>query len=197
MTTGKRDHADAFEIWGLTGGIASGKSTVGRYLSEAGLPVIDADQIARELALPGGRAHGAIIQRFATDDRKKLREIVFADPAARKDLEAILHPLIAAESLERMQASGAPLIIYEAALLVETGRYKSFAGLIVVDAPREERLKRLMLRDGTSPELAERILDSQIPDQDRRDAATILLLNHGNLSELRARTLALVKKQGW
>jgi dephospho-CoA kinase len=187
----------AFEVWGLTGGIASGKSTAARIFAEEGIPVIDADQVSRELSAPGGAAYAEILGRFGTADRAELRKLVFADDQARKDLEAILHPQIVAESLKRMQSLGAPRVIYEATLLVETGRYKELTGLIVIDAPRDLRRARLIGRDGVEPELADRILASQIDDQRRREAATVVVPNAGTVDELRARVRDWIQARGW
>ncbi|MGK5085013.1 dephospho-CoA kinase [Bdellovibrionota bacterium FG-1] len=182
------------QVWGLTGGIASGKSTAARIFAERGIPVVDADTIARELASPGGAAYAQILTRFGTADRAELRKIVFADPKARQDLEAILHPLIQAESLKRINQirqlsqigtlSDSP-ILYEAALLVETGRYRDLAGLIVVDADPAIRRARLIARDGISETLADQILASQISDSVRRQAATHVLINNGSVDDLR------------
>jgi dephospho-CoA kinase len=186
----------ALQLWGLTGGIASGKSTVARIFQEAGVPVLDADQITRNLSAPGGPAHQAILKRFGTADRKLLREKVFSDAQARKDLEAILHPLIQTESLKQAaslaKSSGRSFVLYEASLLVETGRYHDLAGLIVVEAPRELRMKRLIERDGMEPEMAQRVLDSQISDAERRKAATHVILNPGSLDELRKQVQSLI-----
>jgi len=177
----------AYKIWGLTGGIASGKSTAARFFAEAGAPVVDADQVARELSRAGGAAHAAIVQRFGTADRAELRKLVFSDPASRKALEAILHPLIVQESQRQMDTlagRGARLVIYEASLLVETGRWKDFDGLIVVDCPREMRKKRLILRDKIDEATAEQILNAQIQDNVRLAAATHVLSNTGSPSDL-------------
>ncbi len=187
------------KIWGLTGGIASGKSTVARIFSELGVPVIDADQVARELRAPDGAAHDAILARFGTADSARLREIVFSDPVARADLEAILHPLIREESARRISQAvegrvGIVPVIYEAALLVETGRYRDFAGLIVVAASEELRLARLMARDQSEEELARKILRSQISDEKRRSCATFVIENHGSIEELHAQVLAIFPK---
>jgi dephospho-CoA kinase len=195
-----------FEIWGLTGGIASGKSSAALIFKELGFPVLDADRIARELSAPDGAAHSQIVARFGTADRNQLRERVFADPAARKDLEAILHPLIQSESLRRMEAlaaatapkkSGPLRILYEAALLVETGRYKQMAGLIVVDAPRELRRNRLIERDGFAPELADQILGAQISDEARLAAASAVIPNRGTIEDMRSFIEGFVREKGW
>jgi dephospho-CoA kinase len=210
--------APAAKIWGLTGGVASGKSTVARIFSELGVPVLDADQVARDLRAPGGAAYDAILARFGTADAQRLREIVFANPVARSELEAILHPLIRAESARRMEAmitgrtsskanasanasasvsaSAPPVIpvIYEATLLVETGRYRDFAGLIVVSADESVRLARLMARDNSAEDLARRIVASQIDDEKRRAVASFVIENHGSLEDLRAQVAALLPK---
>lgn len=196
------------EAWGLTGGVAAGKSQAARIFESLGIPVLDADQVARDLRSPGGAGHapGAayapIVERFGTADPAALREIVFKDPAARAELEGILHPLIRAESARRIAelaaqkrmaagpsaATSKPtLVIYEAALLVETGRYKEFAGLIVIDASLALRRKRLIARDGLQPEIADRILAAQASDEARRAAATVVIGNDGTADELRAR----------
>jgi len=189
-------------VWGLTGGIASGKSTAARLFEKLGVPVIDADQLARELSAPGGAAHADIVKRFGTDDRAKLREIIFADPKARKDLEAILHPLIRTESDKRIRFlaeahPGEPasfFVIYEAALLVETGRWRDLEGLIVVDAPRSLRRMRLMERDEIDGELADKILAAQSPDAERRAAASIVLDNSSSQDVLRKKVRHLTER---
>lgn len=176
------------KIWGLTGGIASGKSTVGLYFAEKGIPVIDADQISRTLSEENGAARPAIEKRFGTADRARLREIVFKDEKARKDLEAILHPLIVEESekqIARHRDAGEKLIIYEATLLVETGRYKTLDGLIVVSSAPEAQLQRLTSHRAMSMELAEKILKAQISNEARQKVATYMIENNGTLEDLR------------
>ena len=191
-------------IWGLTGGIASGKTAVAGFLSELSIPVVDADVFSRRLSAPGGAAHDEILQRFGTSDREKLREIVFRDSAARGDLEKILHPHIARESqleLDRLaQEFLVPVLIYEATLLVETGRYKTLGGLIVVDSPLDLRKARLISRSGFSEEMAERILAAQtarLSDEERRKAATIVIENSGTLEELRGKVRGIARDHGW
>ena len=178
-------------VIGLTGGIASGKSTVSRIFREkAGIPVIDADQIARDLSKPGGRAAALIEARFGTLDRAELRRKIFSNAVARHELEAILHPLIAEESRRRIDQfaeAGARYAIYEAALLVETGRYGELDGLIVVEAPLEDRITRLMARDNVSRELALSMIQAQATDSQREKAATLLIQNDGDLATLEAR----------
>lgn len=178
-------------VVGLTGGIASGKSLIARLLREkVGIPVLDADQLSRDLSMPEGRAAPAILEAFGTLDRAQLRKKVFKDPAARAALEAILHPLIREESrreIADLARAGATLAFYEASLLVETGRYRDFDGLLVIEAPREVRIARLIERDACSRELAESILNSQASDEQRRSAATWVIENAGSTEELSAR----------
>ncbi len=188
------------EVWGLTGGIASGKSLAAKYFQQAGIPVLDADQISRELTLPGGAARDAVTELFGTSDRAEIRKRVFAEPELRKKLEAILHPLIRQESASRIQqlaALGHRLVIYEAALLVETGRFRDFSGLIVVDSPADTRKQRLMERDRIARELADQIIAAQIDDETRRKAATAILVNTGSADDLQRSVTKLIAERGW
>lgn len=200
LSTQSRDIQSPVDIWGLTGGVAAGKSTVASIFKKLGYTVIDADQISHQLREEDGAAYPAIMHRFGTADHQKLREIVFGDPKARKDLEAIMHPLIQAESMHRISllAAAQPgkklLVFYEAALLVETQRYKTLSGLIVVDAPLEERLERLMARDGISEEIAYQILNSQISEEERRKAADFVIKNTGSIKELEAQVADFLQK---
>ena len=182
-------------IIGLTGGIACGKSSVARILEERGLPVIDADQVARDVVAPGSDGLAAGVDAFGDGvldaqgglDRAKLGEIVFADPDARRRLEAITHPRIAAESGRRMQealAAGAERVFYEAALLVEIGRHKDFGALWVVAAPRESQIERVMARDGLSRADAEARLAAQMPVAEKAAVADVVIDNSGDLAAL-------------
>jgi dephospho-CoA kinase len=186
------------KVYGLTGGIGSGKSTVARLLAEAGLPVIDADRLARSLREPGGEASPGILKRFGTVDPAELRRIVFADPTARKDLETILHPLIGKKSQAEFERHWAENprrpVIYEATLLIEAGRAASFDGLIVVEAPLKDRIARVHERDGLWEDEIRRIIDSQLSDEERRKHATHLVVNSGSLAELEARVRELASK---
>ena len=177
------------KIIGLTGGIASGKSLVAEFLTENGIPGIDADEVAKKLRQT--QARPMLIDRFGTAETDELREIVFNDPRALKDLEAILHPLIKKESEKRLRSLGKPIVFYEAALLVETGRYRDFDALVVVDAPYEIRLGRLMKRNGYSEELAKKILETQLSDDVRNAAADYVIENQGTIEELRQRVKEL------
>lgn len=160
---------------GLTGGIASGKSTVSRQLTELGCVVIDADLLAREVVAPGEPAWREIVETFGREvlrpdqtlDRARLGAIVFADPERRRRLEAITHPPIQARrqaALDALAARGFDgLVIQDAALLIEVGGAAQVDRLVVVYATREAQLERLMRRDGFDRTEAERRLASQMP----------------------------------
>ncbi|MGE3543874.1 MAG: dephospho-CoA kinase [Kofleriaceae bacterium] len=182
-------------VIGLTGGIASGKSTVARMLAERGAAIIDADQLARQIVAPGRPALAELVARFGAAiltpdgelDRKRLGAIAFADPAARADLGRITHPRIAAESAAQIASwadAGASVVFYEAALLVENGAHAGLAGLIVVATSPEVQRERLIARDGLTREEAEARIASQAPLADKLAAATWVIDNHGDRSAL-------------
>jgi dephospho-CoA kinase len=180
-------------VVGLTGGVASGKSAVARILKSHGIPVVDADQVSHELLAAEGPVREAVLARFGTADRAELRARVFARPEERRALEALLHPAIRAESERRIQAFSEPLVVYEAALLVETGRARELDALVVVEAPKEARIERLMKRDGCARADAERIVQSQTTDEARRAAATSLIVNNEDLVCLEEKVLEVLK----
>lgn len=177
-------------IIGLTGGIASGKSTVARLFAELGAPIVDADVLARRVVEPGQPAYEDIVREFGpevlaadgTIDRKKLGERVFGDEEARRKLNRFTHARIAALSqaeIARHAAAGAPVVIYEAALLVENRIHEGLDGLIVVSAPPEAQLRRLVLRDGLEEEAARQRLAAQLPLEARLAVATWVIDNSG------------------
>lgn len=189
----------AFGVVGLTGGIGSGKSTIARLFAEQGVPVVDADQIAREVVEPGTAGLAAIVERFGAEilapdgalDRKRLAERVFADEGARKELEAMLHPRIAQASMQRfaeLASEGHPYAIYEAALLVENGSYRMMSALVVVTAREETQIARVMARDGLSEAEAEARVAAQLPLEDKVRVADYVIENDGSLEDARART---------
>jgi dephospho-CoA kinase len=148
--------ARGLKVLGLTGGIGTGKSTVGSLIEELGVPVLDADVLAREVVEPGRPALAEVAaawpQAIGPDGkvaRKRLAEIVFADPAERLRLEAIMHPRIQAladQRLAELATQDHRLAFYEASLLVEAGRYKDFDGLVVVTVSPETQLRRVLAR---------------------------------------------------
>ncbi len=193
------------KVVGLTGGIASGKSTVAALFRARGVPVVDADAIAREIVMPGEPAYEEIVRAFgdfvvAADrslDRKKLGSIVFADPAKRRVLESITHPRILARSQQRfaeLSAQGHIYALYEAALLIENGSYKMFPELILVAASEHLQLHRLQARDGLNDAEAEARIAAQMPLVEKIGKATHVIWNDGEESELAAEVALLDAK---
>lgn len=188
----------SFLLFGLTGGIASGKSTVARRFRERGLVVIDADQIARDIVAKGTEGLREIVRTFGNEvlaedgslDRKALARIAFADEASRKELESITHPRISMESMRRAQEArlqGHPLACYEAALLVERHLEDAFRPLVVVSASEEAQLARAMARDGASEDEVRARMKAQLPMSEKVSAADYVIENEGSLEALLAR----------
>ena len=188
---------------GLTGGIASGKSTVSAMLRELGAVVIDADQLARDVVAPGTPGLAAVVEEFGPGvltetgelDRPAVGRIVFADEAARKRLEAIVHPLVF-EEITRLE-SDAPqgaVVVHDIPLLAESGRAESFDAVVVVDAPPELQLSRMVEDRGWSREDAESRMAAQASREDRLAIATHVIENEGTLEELRAQVDELAKR---
>ena len=183
---------------GLTGGIATGKSTVAKILrDDLGVPVIDADQVAREVVAPGQPALAELAARFGPGvfsadgalDRKALGALVMGDPAARQDLDRITHPRIRAaiqQKLARLAEAGAPAAAVEAALLVETGAYRLYDALIVVSCAPDTQLQRLMSREGMTLEEARRWTQSQLPLAEKERLGTVVIRNDGDGATLSA-----------
>ncbi len=185
---------------GLTGGIATGKSTVGRMLRERGAFVVDSDRLAHAAMEPGGEAYPAIVRRFGRDildadgrvDRKRLGSVVFRDPQARADLEAIVHPVVRRLGDERIAAwaAGAPaprIAFVDAALLVETGRHRDLDGLVVVHCAPETQLRRILERDGLAEEEARRRIAAQAPPERKLAAADWTIDTDGTLDDTERR----------
>lgn len=181
-------------IVGLTGGVASGKSTVERAFAALGVPVIDADQVARAVVAPGEPALAAIAERFGEAildeegglDRAALRAIVFNDEGARRDLEAITHPAIRQRLQAWREALTAPYGVLSAALMVEGGLSQLCDRVLVVDAEETQQRERLMARDGVDAAMAERMLAAQADRQTRLSAADDVLSNSGGVAALEA-----------
>src|ERR1700730_17525304 len=183
---------------GLTGGIGSGKSTVSKLLAELGAPIIDADKVGHAIYAPDGPAYADMIAAFGegilapdrTIDRKKLGPIVFADPAALKRLNSIVHPKMFARMREMVQAMRArgerkPIVI-EAAILIEANWQPLFNEIWLVVASREHVIERVERDRGLKPEQTEARLKAQLSDEERRKYATAVIRNDGTLDELRA-----------
>jgi dephospho-CoA kinase len=181
-------------VVGLTGGIASGKSTAARTLAELGAPIVDADQVARDVVAPGQPALNEIVRSFGREmllpdgtlDRKRLGAVIFADADKRRTLNAITHPRIGLETqarLGQLRDEGVPVAIYEAALLVENGAHHGLDGLIVTVCDEETQLARLVLRDGYMLTEARARIAAQGPMADKIAAATWVVDTSGPLVE--------------
>ena len=177
---------------GLTGGIGVGKSTVAALLTQRGAVTIDADEIAREVVEPGTPTLAKLVERFGPEilrpdgslDRAALAAVAFVDDVTRKELEAITHPAIGAEFLQRVaEAPPDAVVVHDVPLLVESKRGFEYAAVIVVEAPLETRLDRLEAR-GVPRDDARRRIALQATDADRRKVATWVVDNSGDLAHL-------------
>lgn len=183
---------------GLTGGLASGKSTVASWLAEAGFEVYDADRLVAELYAPGERGTAAVVELFGPEflapdgavDRPKVAVRVFDDPDARRRLEAAIHPLVA-ERFREVAAEARGVVVYEATLLVEAGRAGEFDLVVSVEAPEEKRLAWAVAR-GMDETAARARLAAQGDGALRRRAADRILRNDGSLDDLRRKVDALI-----
>ena len=193
---------ESFAILGLTGGIASGKSTVSEMFRDQGIRVIDADDLARVVVQPGEPALEEIREAFGDDvidadghlDREALGDIIFADEAARSQLEAITHTRIAQRMQQRAaeaRQAGEPWVIYDAALLVENDLQDAFDALIVVAASPETPKRRFIERDAIDEEEAQARLDAQMPLEEKVAVADYVIDNDGSLDETRRQVDAL------
>lgn len=183
----------------LTGGIASGKSTVSGLFEALGVPVVDTDRISRELVEAGKPALEAIVDAFGREcldgegglDRRRMRSVIFADPEARKRLESILHPLIGGEVLRRITALDATYCIVVIPLYTESSAYGWIDRVLVVDADADTQIARVMARDGASRELARAILASQAGRSERLALADDVIRNEGSMDQLAAQVREL------
>ena len=184
---------------GLTGGIASGKSTAAKFFGALGVPILDSDQIARDVVEPGQPPLERLVERFGPAiltadghlDRPKLRDIVFSDPKARADLEALTHPAIGAALEARSASAGGPYQVLVIPLLVEKNLGSQVDRVLVVDCAEELQLRRLRDRDGSTPEQARAILNAQVSRAARLKAADDVISNDADMSAVRAQVEAL------
>lgn len=182
-------------ILGITGNIASGKSTVSRELARLGAVVVDADQLSREVVESGSSVLKKMVKVFGAEilkhdgvlDRDKLGQMVFADVKVRAMLERIVHPEIAKKSIERLQElkqrTDIPLIVYEAPLLFEVGAESRVDQVLVVKIDHDEQLKRLQVRDGLSKVAAQQRMAAQMPQQEKLTRADFVVDNSGSIEE--------------
>ena len=195
--------AQAFRL-GLTGGIGSGKSTVGKMLTEQGAALIDADAISRSLTASGGLAIAPITETFGPAavnaqgalDRDFMRQLIFQDPSARLRLEAIIHPLVGQVTLDQAaqaQAQGARLLVFDIPLLVESDRWRpQLDAILVVDCSEETQIQRVMARNQLARSAIEQIMAAQATRTQRQAAADWVIYNDGlNFTELREEVLSI------
>ena len=183
----------------LTGGIASGKTTVADLFAARGVPVIDTDAIARDVVEPGTPALAAVVEAFGIEvlgadgrlDRRRMRERIFSDAGARRRLEGILHPAIRAEMARRSLAAGGPYQVLVIPLLAEGGRRDHVDRVLLVDVPEELQVERLMLRDGVSREQATASLGAQAGRAARLAIADDVIVNTGRADDLDHEVTAL------
>lgn len=181
---------------GLTGGVASGKSTVSAILAELGAVVVDADRLAREVVAPGTDGLARVVEELGPQaltgagelDRAAVGRLVFADEGARRRLEAIIHPLVHARARE-LEAAAPPgaLVVHDIPLLAESGRAGTFDAVVVVDAPHDVQLERMTSRRGWTVEEAEARIAAQATREQRLAIATHVIENTGTLEDLRDR----------
>lgn len=185
---------------GVTGGIGSGKSSAAALFAERGAGVVDTDDIAHELTRGGGQAMPAIIAAFGTGiaasdgslDRAAMRQRVFAEPAQRKVLEGILHPMIRAEACERVNRSAAPYVLLVVPLLLETNGYSGLVQrVLVIDCEESLQISRTMRRSALTEEAVRAIMATQLPRQQRLARADDILRNDGDLVQLRGEVARL------
>lgn len=187
---------------GLTGGIGSGKSTISRLLTQHGVEVIDADEVSRDLVTPGSPALTALVARFGkhilnadgTLIRERLRGVIFTDPEAKHWVEQLLHPLIRAAIIERINRSSSPWLLLVAPLLLETDAYEFVDRVLVVDIPEAVQLSRTMLRDNATKDEVTRIMQSQLARGKRLAAADDIVDNTGDTLQLQEKLLRLKQR---
>jgi dephospho-CoA kinase len=194
-------------LFGLTGGIASGKSAVAARLRARGVPVIDADQLARDAVAPGSSGLAEVVKTFGEEvlapdgalDRKRLAAVVFADEERRKALNAIVHPIVTMLTFKRaseLRDQGYPLACYEAALIVENGVADAFRPLVVVAAPEATQVARAVARDAALEADVQARIRAQMPLADKVREADFVIDNAGSLAELERRTDAVLAAIG-
>ncbi|KAF8699256.1 CoaE protein, partial [Rhizoctonia solani] len=208
-----RDSSATMLIVGLTGGIASGKSTISSLLTSHGIPVIDADLLARQVVEPGTPGHAAIISTFGTEvlkegthdiDRKKLGEIIFNDEYKRKQLNAIVHPAVRKAmfwSVVRCWLRGERVCVLDVPLLIETGMWKQVGKVVVVYVSKELQMQRLMRRDSSDRAAAQSRVSSQLPLASKLEYADVVIDNSGSMADTDRQIVSLVqrlqKETGW
>jgi dephospho-CoA kinase len=194
----------AMVLYGLTGGIGAGKSTVCRLLQELGIAVVAADDVGRQVVAPGSEGLTAIVAAFGPEvldsngvlNRRQLGTLVFGEAGKRRQLEDIMHPLVKQYSraiFAGLTRAGVPFIVYESALLFETDRHLEMQGVIVITASEAQRVARVQQRDGSTEAAVRARLQAQMDEAEKRQRADYVLENDGDLHDLRRQVQALVE----
>ncbi|PHM26960.1 dephospho-CoA kinase [Xenorhabdus budapestensis] len=186
-------------IVALTGGIGSGKTTISNVFSSLGVPLVDADIIAREVVTPGSPALQAISEHFGSDillsdgslNRAALRQKIFSAPEEKQWLNSLLHPLIHAETQRQLNQVSYPYVIWVVPLLIENNLMHLANRILVVDVPPEIQISRTITRDGVNREQVENILAAQVSRQERLEKADDVILNDQKEQDLAARIIGL------
>jgi dephospho-CoA kinase len=190
-------------VYGLTGGIGTGKSTVCRLLQELGVAVVFADEVGRQVVAKGSEGLAAIVSAFGQEildstaalDRKALGALVFRDPDKRRQLEGILHPLVKQHSqaiFQKLIDQGEPIVVYESALLFESRRHLEMRANILVTASEARRVARVQQRDGSTEDDVRARMKAQMDETEKRRMVDYVLDNNGDLDDLRKQVQALV-----
>jgi len=193
------------ELVGLTGGIASGKTTVAKIMKRLGAAIVDADALSREVVEPGRDAWKAIVDTFGAEvlrpdqtlDRQKLRAVIFNNSTARKKLESIIHPRVRALAEERINqqaAAGYELVVYEVPLLFEGNLHEWLRPVVLVACDADVQRQRLQQRDRLTPEEAQKHIDAQMSLEEKRRLADYVIENDGDLESLERQVEAVLKR---
>ena len=192
-------------VYGLTGGIGAGKSTVANMFQESGIPVVLADDVGREVASKRSDGLAEIVRSFGPDvldsngelDRRKLGTLIFNDPDRRRELEGILHPRVRDRSRElfsQLEHAGNQIVVYESALLYETQRHTEMRGVILVTASEEQRIARVRSRDGSEEEAVRQRIKAQMDEEEKRGLADYIIENNGDLQALKREVDSLIEQ---
>ena len=190
-------------IYGLTGGIGVGKTTVANLFKEFGIPVVLADSVGREVVEKGSQGLSEIVDAFGDSildcngdlNRKALASTVFTDPANRRQLEGIIHPLVLERSrllFNRLIQSGNPIVIYESALLFETNRHHEMEGVILINSTEKNRISRVQARDGSAEDEVKQRIQAQMDEIEKLKLADYLIENNTDLTSLKAKVESLI-----